>query len=58
VLLRALTPVRLESALGHEKWLLLTGSMAFRQTTSINDEGRRGKRETGLPAALEAARRE
>ena len=40
VLLRALTPVRLESALGHEKWLLLIRSMASRQTMSINDPPR------------------
>src|ERR1700758_4856970 len=46
VLLRALTPVRLESALGHEKWLLLIRSMAFRQTTSINDLPR--TRQTGI----------
>jgi hypothetical protein len=37
VLLRALTPVWLESALGHEKSLLLIRSMAYRQTVSIND---------------------
>lgn len=37
VLLRALTPVWLESALGHEKSLLLIRSMAFGQTVSIND---------------------
>jgi hypothetical protein len=37
VLLRALTPVWLESALGHEKSLLLIRSMALRQTVSIND---------------------
>jgi hypothetical protein len=46
VLLRALTPVRLESALGHEKWLLLIRSLAFRQTTSINDLPR--TRQTGI----------
>jgi hypothetical protein len=45
VLLRALTPVGLESALGHEKSLLLIRSMAFRQTMSINDPGR--TRQTG-----------
>src|SRR5262249_16758561 len=37
VLLRALTPVGLESALGHEKSLLLIRSMAYGQTVSIND---------------------
>jgi hypothetical protein len=40
VLLRALTPVWLESALGHEKSLLLIRSMAYGQTVSINDHAR------------------
>jgi len=41
VLLRALTPVRLESALGHEKSLLLIRSMAYGQTVSINDSAQK-----------------
>lgn len=44
VLFRTLTPVRLKCALGHEKSLLLVGSMALGQTKSINDAGQRGKR--------------
>jgi hypothetical protein len=55
VLLRALTPVRLESALGHEKWLLLIRSMAFRQTMSINDAGQtRQTRTTGNSPGAES----
>jgi len=34
----------LKCALGHEKSLLLVGSMALGQTKSINDAGQRGKR--------------
>src|SRR5437660_1111553 len=55
VLLRALTPVRLESALGHEKWLLLIRSMAFRQTMSINDLPR--TRQTGIAADRNSSHR-
>jgi hypothetical protein len=55
VLLRALTPVRLESALGHEKSLLLIRSMAFRQTVSINDAPR--TRQTDLAADCNSSHR-
>ena len=45
VLLRTVTPVRLECALGHEKSLLLVSSMAYGQTKSINEPEQGGKRQ-------------
>jgi hypothetical protein len=44
VRLRAMTPVRLECALGHETSLLLIEPVALGQEKSINDTARTGKR--------------
>jgi hypothetical protein len=50
VRLRAVTPVGLECALGHEKHLLLVRKIALKQTVSINDGARTGKRGTSVPS--------
>jgi hypothetical protein len=57
VLLRALTPVGLECALGHETSLLLTGKIAVRQTKSINDAERSEQTSRGELRQDKAGRR-
>ena len=49
--LRAVTPVGLERALGHETYLLLIGKIATEQTKSIN-EGRTHGQTTDLPKRI------
>jgi hypothetical protein len=43
VRLRAVTPVGLERALGHETYLLLIRKIASKQTKSINEWGTNGQ---------------
>ena len=46
--LRAVTPVGLERALGHETYLLLVGKMSVEETLSINDRRTQGQTGPGL----------